>query len=74
MKKFNDGEIFVSTLKVYPKVKFFGYNGVVYYNKTAETSVKLNEFLVSPLIPEGAILLETEETLMTEDDDYIVIE
>ena len=40
MKKFNDGDILTSTLKVYPKVKFFGYNGKIYINNTSDTGIK----------------------------------
>lgn len=48
MKKFKDGDIFVNSVKTYPKVKLFGYDGKIYINNTNETSVKLNDFLPEP--------------------------
>lgn len=75
MKKFTQNDVFVNTIKVYPKIRFFVHSGSVSYNDTKNNGVLLNDFLPSPFgIPEGAILLETEEPLMTEGDDYIVIE
>ena len=51
MKKFKDGDIFVNSVKTYPKVKLFGYDGKIYINNTSETSVKLNDFLPEPPPP-----------------------
>lgn len=51
MKKFEDGDIFVNTIKAHPKVSLFGYNGKIYINNTDETAVKLNDFLPEPPPP-----------------------
>jgi len=51
MKKFKDGDIFVNSVKTYPKVKLFGYDGKIYINNTNETSIKLNDFLPEPPEP-----------------------
>lgn len=47
MKEFTDKDVFINTLKVYPKVKFFGYSGSIYYNSSNEEGVLLNDFLIS---------------------------
>lgn len=47
MKKFTENDLLISTLKVYPKVKIFVNNGVVYYNNTADVGPKLNEILTA---------------------------
>lgn len=51
MKKFEDGDIFINTIKTHPKVSLFGYNGNIYINNTNETVVKLNDFLPEPPEP-----------------------
>jgi hypothetical protein len=73
MKKFSENDVFISTLKVYPKVSFFGNSGIVYYNNTNEKGVLLNDFLLER-IPAGAITNELGEPLLTESGDYIIIE
>lgn len=80
MKKFTENDIFVNTIKVYPKVRFFVHSGSVVYNDTKDSGVLLNDFLLSlpgpgtSLIPEGAITTEDGIVIITEDGEYIVIE
>jgi len=78
MKKFEDGDIFVNTIKTHPKVSLFGYNGNIYINNTNETTVKLNDFLPFPVQrPPTDDALLTEENgdfLITEGGDYLLIE
>ena len=80
MKKFTENDIFVNTIKVYPKVRIFVYSGSVTYNDTKNSGVLLNDFLLSlpgpgtSLIPENAIAAEDGIVILTEDGDYIVIE
>lgn len=78
MKKFTENDIFVNTIKVYPKVRFFVYSGSVTYNDTKNSGVLLNDFLLSlpgvSFIPENAIAAEDGVAIVTEDGDYIVIE
>lgn len=84
MKKFTENDIFVNTIKVHPKVRFFAHSGSITYNDTKNSGVLLNDFLlgldfqVSP-IPEGALFTDalpgdTEEPILTEDGEYIIIE
>jgi hypothetical protein len=47
MKKFTENDIFVNTIKTYPKVRFFIQNGIIYFNDTNDNGVKLNEFLTA---------------------------
>lgn len=75
MKKFNDSDIFVSTLKVYPKVKFFGYYGNIYCKNSTETDTKLNDFLITKLPPpDCAILAENSFFLQSQDGNYLIID
>jgi hypothetical protein len=75
MKKFNDSDIFVSTLKVYPKVKFFGYSGSIYCNNSLENNVKLNDFLMKKFPPpDCGILAENRFFLQSQDGNYLIID
>lgn len=75
MKKFDKKDVFINTIKTYPKVKIFSNSGRFFYN-SEENGPKLNAFLyhLDKGIPDGAILLEDSDTLMTEDGDFIIIE
>lgn len=79
MKKFNQNDVLNNTIKTYPKVKIFSYCGKHYYNNEKEDGPNLNDFLLSiPVqtspIPVGAISTELEALLLTEDNEFIVIE
>jgi hypothetical protein len=78
MKKFEDTDIFVNTIKTHPKVKLFGYNGKIFINNTSETSIKLNHILPIPIerpLEDGGILTEQDGFLLiTEDGNYLLIE
>jgi hypothetical protein len=50
MKKFTENEIFINTLKAYPKVKIFTYSGSMYYNGTVKSGPQLNDFLIEPQV------------------------
>lgn len=77
MKRFEESDIFVNTIKTHPKVSLFCYDGRILLNNTTEQTLKLNNFLI---IPEGLInpplLLITEAGLFltTEDDNNITTE
>jgi len=80
MKKFTENDIFVNTIKVYPKVRFFIHSGTVLFNDTRNSGVLLNDFLLgatgenpSP-VPAGVIITEDGEYLLTEDGTFIIIE
>jgi hypothetical protein len=73
MKKFEEGDLFINRIKAYPKIRIFAYSGTIYINNTAETNLKLNEFL-AVVPPAGVITTEDEILLITEDEQYIVIE
>lgn len=82
MKKFTENDIFINTIKVHPKVRFFVHSGSVSFNDTKNNGVLLNDFLLgitgevpvpSP-IPDGALITENSEYLLTEDGTYIIIE
>lgn len=51
MKKFEEGDILVNTVKAHPKVRLLGYDGKIFVKNTSEASVKLNEFLPEPPPP-----------------------
>ena len=80
MKRFTENDIFINTIKVHPKIRFFVHSGSVSYNDTKNNGVLLNDFLlnapgeVPSEIPEGAIITENSEYLLTEDGTYIIIE
>jgi hypothetical protein len=48
MKKFTGNDVFVNTIKTYPKVKIFVNNGEVYYNGTTKNGPELNDYLEPP--------------------------
>ena len=54
MKKFTENEIFINTLKTYPKVRIFTYSGSLYYNGTVKSGPQLNDFLMEPPTPPAA--------------------
>lgn len=70
MKKFKDGDIFVNSVKTYPKVKLFGYNGKIYINNTNETAVRLNDFLPEPPPPPPPPL-PTEAPAIVSSNTYV---
>lgn len=78
MKKFERNEILNNTIKVYPKIKIFSYCGKHYYNNEAENGPLLNNFLTLEAevseVPPGALQTESEQALLTEDGDFIIIE
>lgn len=80
MKKFTQNDVFVNTIKAYPKVRFFVHSGSISYNDTTDSGVLLNDFLLSlpgpgtSIIPGDTLLTEAEDPILTEDGDYIVIE
>lgn len=78
MKKFEEGDILINTVKTHPRVKFLGYNGNIYVNNTADIVVRLNEFLqvTAPSIPPitDAFLTESGLFIITESGDYLLIE
>ena len=47
MKKFENSDIFINTIKTYPKVSIFTYSGSMYYNDnpTPNDGVELFDFL-----------------------------
>jgi hypothetical protein len=47
MKKFTENDIFINTIKTYPKVRIFVNSGSVYYNDSNQNGPKLNEFLTA---------------------------
>jgi hypothetical protein len=51
MKKFDQTDIFVNSVKTHPKVSLFGYNGRIIIDNTGETALKLNDFLPAPPPP-----------------------
>ena len=79
MKKFDNDDILRNTLVTNPKVRFFCYNGKIYYNNSIETHLKLNNFLQyrEPEVPaeiDNAITLEDGTFLLNEDGTYILLE
>jgi hypothetical protein len=80
MKKFTENDIFINTIKVHPKIRFFVHSGSVNFNDTKNSGVLLNDFLLGApgeipgAIPAGAIITENDEYLLTEDGTYIIIE
>ena len=45
IKKFQSSDIFINTIKTYPKVTIFIYSGSIVYNDTTDKGVKLFDFL-----------------------------
>jgi len=78
MKKFEESDIFYNTIKAYPKISLFTYDGSIYVNNTNNTEIKLNNFLQLPsgggVIIDNALLTEDGNFLITESGDYILIE
>lgn len=76
MKKFTQNDVIVNTIKVYPKIRFFVHSGSISYNDTNNSGVLLNDFLYleGQYIPVGAIFTESEEALLSEDSDFLIIE
>ena len=63
MKKFTQNDIFINTLKVYPKVNIFTYSGSMYYNMgISGSAVQINDFLMEPKTP--TITAELDFTLL----------
>lgn len=69
MKKFEDSDIFVNTIKTYPKVRVFSYRGRMFLNNTNQDSVVLMDFLQGV---DDSILTEIYENLLTETGDFII--
>lgn len=85
MKKFENSDIFINTIKTYPKVRIFTYSGSMYYDNSAvpDSGVKLFDFLMEPPVPPvppgpiapvTAIVTEDEQYLLSEDGQFIIIE
>ena len=79
MKKFTQNDVIVNTIKVYPKIRFFVHSGSISYNDTNNSGVLLNDFLylegqATPIIPDSVLAMETEEPILTEDGEYMLIE
>lgn len=79
MKKFESSELFYSSIKAHPRIRFFCYDGKIYVNDTTEEYLKLSSFLLleeqeQTELPEGSILTENLELLLTEDGNYLIIE
>lgn len=78
MKKFEQGDILINTVKAHPKVRLLGYGGRIYVNNTAETVMRLNDFLqiVAPEIPPAldAILTEAGLYIITQSGNYLLVE
>ena len=87
-KKFRKNDIYVNRVKTYPKVEFFLNSGsinTVYYNRTQQISgtVKDGHIYVQNVINEdpleiieldGALLIEGEDFIITENGEFILIE
>ena len=77
MKKFTENDIFINTIKVYPKVRFFTNNGQIYYNDTNKSGVEIGDFL-GPAISEiellNYVLTENGDILLTEAGEGLIIE
>lgn len=79
MKKFESSQLFYSSIKAHPRIRFFCYDGKIYVNDSAEEYLKLSNFLLLQTeeageLPENSILTETGELLLTEDGNYLIIE
>ena len=81
LKKFQSSDVFVNTIKAYPKVRIFTYSGSLYYNNGAvsDDGVKLFDFLMEPVpsvpsVPVTAIVTEDGQYLLSEDGQFILIE
>lgn len=72
MKKFDQNDVFVSTVKSHPRVSLFGNGGKIFLNDTKYEEVELFDFL--PDAVNTAILTESFLFLTTEFGDYLVIE
>ena len=48
MKKFTQNDVFVNTMKTYPKVRIFVNSGEIYYNGTTKNGPQLNDYLETP--------------------------
>lgn len=81
MKKFDKQDIVRNYLKTHPRVRFFCYNGKIYYNNSIETSVMMNDFLIRevdgediPAVIDNAVTLEDGTFLLNEDGTYLMLE
>lgn len=78
MKKFEEGDILINTVKAHPKVRLLGYGGRIYISNTAKVVTRLNEFLqiaipeISPVL--DAILTEVGLYIITESGNYLLVE
>lgn len=72
MKKFEESDLFVNTIKAHPRVSLFGNGGKIFLNDTKYEEVELFDFL--PDAVNTAILTESFLFLTTEFGDYLVIE
>ena len=57
LKKFQTSDVFINTIKTYPKVRIFTYSGSMYYSNSAvsDDGVKLFDFLMEPIAPPAII-------------------
>lgn len=81
LKKFESSDLFINTIKAYPKVRIFTYSGSIYYNNESNSNdgVRLFDFLMNPQFAgDGAPIntLSTEDGiyLLTEDGTFIITE
>jgi len=76
MKKFEEGDILINTIKAHPKTRLLGYGGQIYVDNTAEIVVRLNQFfqVAAPSIPPilNAILTESGIYITTEGGIYLI--
>lgn len=69
MKKFDESDIFVNTVRTYPKVRLFSYRGRNFLNNTREDNIYLFNFLQAL---DDSILTEIYENLLTETGEFII--
>jgi len=74
MKKFENEDIVRNVIKTHPRIRFFCYNGKVYYNNKIENGVVMNDFLFSNRSVYDSFLLEDGFLLLNEDGTYLVVE
>lgn len=81
LKKFESTDLFINTIKAYPKVRIFTYSGSMYYNNDSisQDGVRLFDFLMQPqgnndTTPATTLATEDGVYLLTEDGNFIITE
>jgi hypothetical protein len=81
LKKFENSDLFINTIKAYPKVRIFTYSGSLYYNNNSvsQDGVRLFDFLMEPqaagdVVPGNTLVTEDGVYLLTEDGTFIITE